>query len=371
MESIVLAKLYSITKLNKIKEWEISVIPGNAESIIRAISGFVDGKKTTYDTTITKGKNVGKANETNHYTQALHEAKSKWNKKMDQGYSEDSNPLPAKNTGKQTEILPMLALDYTKRAHDIVFPCFGQPKLDGVRAITYGGSIYSRKGKEFTILDAITAELKEHRKLHLDGELFSKDLTFQEISGLVRKQKISTTDLAKLDKIKFVVYDLVSNDDYSVRLETLKKLFKENKFKYISLHTTEIVKTPEEVEYFHDKFVSNGDEGLILRNFLGPYEQKNRSKNLQKFKKFMDAEFEVSGFTEGEGIEKGLVLWICKVPGTESTFTVRPKGTHTERKKLYKNAAKYIGKELTVQFFEMTDDGIPRFPVGISFRDYE
>lgn len=128
---------------------------------------------------------------------------------MDQGYSENSNPLPAKNTGKQTEILPMLALDYTKRAHDITFPCFGQPKLDGVRAITYGCSIYSRKGKEFTILDAITQELKEHRKLHLDGELFSKDLTFQEISGLVRKQKISTEELSKLAKIKFIVYDLV------------------------------------------------------------------------------------------------------------------------------------------------------------------
>jgi hypothetical protein len=31
----------------------------------------------------------------------------------------------------------------------------------------------------------------------------------------------------------------------------------------------------------------------------------------------------------------------------------------------------YIGKDLTVQFFELTDDGVPRFPVGIAVRDYE
>ena len=36
-----------------------------------------------------------------------------------------------------------------------------------------------------------------------------------------------------------------------------------------------------------------------------------------------------------------------------------------------KNVTKYYGKLLTVKFQELTSDGIPRFPVGISFRDYE
>jgi Flp pilus assembly protein CpaB len=40
-------------------------------------------------------------------------------------------------------------------------------------------------------------------------------------------------------------------------------------------------------------------------------------------------------------------------------------------KDVTKHPAKYIGKELTVRFQELSDDGIPRFPVGISFRDYE
>lgn len=35
------------------------------------------------------------------------------------------------------------------------------------------------------------------------------------------------------------------------------------------------------------------------------------------------------------------------------------------------NKSKYIGKNLTVQFQNLTDAGIPRFPVGLEIRDYE
>jgi hypothetical protein len=35
------------------------------------------------------------------------------------------------------------------------------------------------------------------------------------------------------------------------------------------------------------------------------------------------------------------------------------------------DAPNLIGKSLTVRYFEMTDDNIPRFPVGVSIRDYE
>ena len=31
----------------------------------------------------------------------------------------------------------------------------------------------------------------------------------------------------------------------------------------------------------------------------------------------------------------------------------------------------YIGKEATIRFFQLTPDGIPRFPFAVGFRDYE
>ena len=77
-----------------------------------------------------------------------------------------------------------------------------------------------------------------------------------------------------------------------------------------------------------------------------------------------------SRFTEGEGLDKGLVIWICKTKEGR-TFNVRPRGTHAERAEFFKNGQTYVGKMLTVRFQELTGDGIPRFPVGIAFRDYE
>ena len=52
-------------------------------------------------------------------------------------------------------------------------------------------------------------------------------------------------------------------------------------------------------------------------------------------------------------------------------FTVRPEGSYEHRKKLNRNATKYIGKKLTMKFQAYTKGGVPRFPVGISIRDYE
>ena len=46
-------------------------------------------------------------------------------------------------------------------------------------------------------------------------------------------------------------------------------------------------------------------------------------------------------------------------------------GTRAEKKKLFQNAQDYIGEMLTVKFQDYTVAGIPRFPVGVTFRDYE
>ena len=39
-----------------------------------------------------------------------------------------------------------------------------------------------------------------------------------------------------------------------------------------------------------------------------------------------------------------------------------------ERQKTYQEADEHVGKMLKVKFFELTDDGIPRFPVGLGVR---
>jgi DNA ligase-1 len=60
-------------------------------------------------------------------------------------------------------------------------------------------------------------------------------------------------------------------------------------------------------------------------------------------------------------------VWICETEKGDD-FKVVPQGTMEERQEAYQNAAVYIGDMLKVKYFELTDDGIPRFPVGLGIR---
>lgn len=364
--------LYSYNQNGKKQFWSISVQKNSKDSDIIINYGVENGKVRTIKVTIFSGKNIGKANEKSHYEQALSEAQSKWNKKRDLGYYTESE-LNKKNKQVST-ILPMLAVKFIERSKDINFPCYVQPKVDGIRAIynPINKKFQSRTGKLFPHLDHLINELNNiDENLILDGELYSYNLSFQEISGIIQKEKLNDDTVEKLKNIIFIVYDTVLLDkDFSDRYLLLTEFFKNNEFKYLQILKTEICKSIEDIPLFLEKYEKEGYEGLIIRNFKGKYKLKHRSKDLQKLKTFEDDEFEIVSFTEGTGIEKGLVIWICKTKENK-IFNVRPKGTHEEREKLFKNGNKYIGKMLTVRFFGYTNDSIPRFPVGIGLRNYE
>jgi hypothetical protein len=68
----------------------------------------------------------------------------------------------------------------------------------------------------------------------------------------------------------------------------------------------------------------------------------------------------------------GKVVWVCRnniIALSDNTFECSMKVSMEEREEMFKNRAAYLGKKLTVRFFDRTDEGTPRFPVGIVFRD--
>ena len=106
-------------------------------------------------------------------------------------------------------------------------------------------------------------------------------------------------------------------------------------------------------------------------NGKGISDINNEYKLLEKLKKFIDEEFEIIDYTTpDQGKEVGCVIWICRTKEGKQ-FSVRPSGNYQERKKLYREAKKYIGKMLTVRYQELTNGHVPRFPVGVTIRDYE
>lgn len=362
--------LFKKDALNRVKKWEISGKMTNNQFIITTSTGIVNMKMTIYEKVVSCGKNIGRSNETSIEEQGKVVMNSMVNKKRDEGYNEKI---------KETENpLPMLALEFSKRKHDISYPAYIQPKLDGVRALynPLEKYLYSRKGKIFPNLDFITDELSfQEVDIVLDGELYSDDLSFQDITGIVKKEKLTNQDIKKLHKIKFVVFDCISPKmDFHQRKEFLEKYLKN--LKYTSFLDTKLISSEAEIYENHLNFVNRGYEGLMIRNLKGEYAINKRSKNLQKFKMFQTEEFEIIDGISGTGTEKDCVIWVCKGQKGE-LFNVRPIGSFEERKKMLKNKAKYIGKLLTVKFQEYTTNkdgsltGIPRFPIGLIVRDYE
>jgi ATP-dependent DNA ligase len=373
--------LYKKNSNDKIQLWKIFVIEESEVYTIRIERGQVNGKIVEEKSScITEGKNLGRANETTARYQALLEAESKYTKKLDEGYTTDPNQAET-----DVIVLPMLAQKFQDMEHVVKYPCFTQVKLDGCRCIstvTEDVQLISRQGKPFFFMDHIREEIKEfvtilgtklEDKFYLDGELYSHDLTFQEIVGLVKKSK--TYDAEKNLQVKYFIYDCFALTNlsmmYEARYEFLQKVFKQSNFKHLFLVQTDVAKNREEVFVNHARYVADGWEGAIIRNKTLKYELDKRSKELLKLKSFLDEEFMIVGVEQATGMDEGTAIFVCKNNQDDRTFNCRPKGTREQRKEWYENRDKLIGKMLTVEFFERTDDCLPRFPVGKSLRDYE
>jgi ATP-dependent DNA ligase len=205
--------------------------------------------------------------------------------------------------------------------------------------------------------------------------LYSDTLDFQKVVGLVRRESISPQDLDDMQEVSYRIYDMFSKD------ESITSMPFAGRYKRVTDRINAIgsplaivesytVENADDVREYHDKFVNQGYEGVMVRNPRKPYEMDKRSSGLMKFKDFKDDEYKIVGYTEATGNDAGTVIWTCVAPNG-LTFNVRPKGTREERTEAFNNADSYIGKMLTVRYFELTNDGVPRFPVGIAIRDYE
>jgi DNA ligase-1 len=379
--------LYKINSNNKISEWEIKIIKKGAIYAIITTHGEKDGKKVTHE----KDVEEGKAKKT-ILEQASQEALRKWKNKTEKELYSQTLPDLTEKSKETTTVRPMLAQTFSfdvyeskSRAFKISFPSYVQRKYDGIRCIAYmrDGNIIleSRKGIPFQNFTNLKNELKELFKylpytFYFDGELYTDKLDFEVVSGLIRlhEDKVNSEDLKLIDKIEYHVYDFVDtnrlNLPFSERYTILNDFLKEHikKISKVKPVETFIVNKLSDIKKYHDEFIKNGYEGIMIRDKDGIYEVNKRSKYLQKFKEFIEEEFKIVGFHEGSGDEKGAVIWDCITKG-KKTFAVRPKGTFETRKKLYEDGDKYIGKLLTVIFQEYSSDEVPRFPVGKAIRD--
>lgn len=352
----------------KIMVWE-----GEVEgSIVKKRHYYLDSELPSYTTKNSIDKNVGRSNFVPSHTQALNDLEREKKKKIDQGYTESLDE------SKIIEyVKPMLfsesSLDIVK---DLTNQLVVQPKLDGIRCIAFIKEnnevrLQTRNGKEIPFLNHIREEIKEYlpKNRVYDGELFNPKLGFQT---LVRMANVSLKiPNNEESKVEYHIFDIV---DYEmVQAERLLHL------QFINLSIAKSIKVVEShiitdrnsiVNIYHD-FLNEGFEGIIIRSLSSLYVSKRSTRNYKIKPKNM-SEAIIVGYNEGEGIEKGLVIWNLKLKNIDSPiFSSRPIGIHEERRQQFIDGQKYVGKECIVKHQGLTNNSIPRFPIVTVIRDYE
>jgi len=371
-------KLYHKDKNNRLWEWNVR----SERNEVITEHGMVDGKKQE-QRYVAQPTNVGKANERTPEQQADFEAEAKWKFQLERKYSlspEDAEDLV---------FLPMLAHKFEAKKKHLFkdktmtkfLGCDMQPKLDGVRcmALKEDGKVVllSRQGKEWKFVPHINDQLEWLPDGDcLDGELYIHDeeMSFQVITSWCKGK--DKKPHPESHRIEYHVYDypMVANDpNWAIWKNRGKKLAEIPESQNVKIVPTFACEKFEDIAKFHAQFVEEGYEGGIIRLRDGEYSFGQRSDALLKVKSFCDDEYIVVGWTTGkEGSREGnCVIWVCKDNNSDATFQVRPQGTHSDREELTKIADQFVGQRLKVKYFELTDDGIPRFPVGQGFRAEE
>jgi len=354
--------LYHCSKDGSIVQWTI----WTEGAQIHTKHGQVNGAMTPSMTTA-KGKNIGRSNETSPEEQAVKQAEAKYKKRLEGKYS------LTQEAAKAPVFLPMLAHPFDKvKPEKITYPVDMQPKLNGVRCLaSWDGDrirLMSRGGKEYNIphLKADIAGFLDKDRV-LDGEIYLHGISFQAVTRLVKKYRegIDGTDCLQL-----WVYDTFEKDHINIswvkRRGQLTKL-KIGQCKSVIKVACQVVNTKVEVMIAQARYVQEGYEGGIVRLRDGTYELGHRSRGLLKVKSFKDQEYLIVGYENGIGRFEDCVIWKCRTPEGKE-FKVVPKGTLADKRFWYQEADSHVGEMLTVKYFELTEDGIPQFPVGLGLR---
>lgn len=357
----ILPTLYGADKNKGYKSWKV-VAEGGAVTVT---FGKLNGKQQS-KTTVCKGKNIGRTNETTDEQQAVSEAQSKWNKQKDKYYRETLEEVDALSTEGV-----MLAQDYSKKPHLLEDTFYASRKYDGVRckSVFKDGEVvlHSRGSKTYPVpTHLVTPLIQLHTESgfkQLDGEMYIHGEKLQKIQSAVKKpNEIS-------HKITYEVFDVpLDNTPWEARLDYL------NNLKPITAGMSHInivdntLSTKEDLPALINLYIKEGFEGVMMRNASkGFYAfQNKRSNDLLKYKLMNDSECKVVSCVEDKNKQgKFTVEW--NNGDDIVTFDLSMNGSQDENS--YTLLKDKIGSWVTFKYQDLTEAGVPTFARGLYFRD--
>lgn len=370
--------------------------------IIKRSYGQLNGKATF-------GPNVnipfGKAKRTTK-EQLILQFNSEVKKQIDKGYKEVEKH-PNEYTEEELQAIygdvkvregatvkPMLAKQEKDIKNRKIFDneWYISRKINGVRCLIYfDGKRIRTSSRGATNYDIAIIHIIQHPILEeffknhptaiLDGEIYKAGLSLNKISGICRTQ--ATVNDGK--DLQFYWYDIVDLEQpFSERWKTMNEWKKElqlpdfDPYKCFSdsdLHIQflpqESIKGFDKMKKLHDKWVSEGWEGAVIRNPNSTYKPGSRGNDWIKIKVYQDAEYPIVGISEGLRDED--MCFILETPNGQK-FNCKPMGDREQKQWYREHIDELIGKNLTIKYFEMSGvegSEVPQQPVGICIRDYE
>lgn len=289
------------------------------------------------------------------------------------------------------EVALAMNLDKVKGINPIDGTYYISRKLDGCRCICYVSKVFSdtwvefksRQNKTITTLDNLVEPIKEFTKNFgpgeyvLDGEVcLMDDFGNEDFQGLMKE--VTRKDHT-IEKPRYNVFDVLTRSEFdgetespnfADRLNMMRDLLTPNK--NVVLLEQELVTSQEVLDKWTNKAQELGWEGCMLRKDA-PY-KRGRSKDLIKIKKFQDAEYIVEGIIEGTatynegGAKEYPVVAALVITHKGNQVKVGSGLSKEQRIGWLQNPNEIIGKTVTVQYFEETQDSKTneyslRFPV--------
>lgn len=382
------------------EEWHSDCEP--AGYIIQRSYGQVRGK-TTLSPQIIVDRTKQKRNWQEQYTLQFNSEVKKY---LDKGYKEiDKHPNEYTDdellsifgdvkTNQYGVIKPQLAKQADKVTNPKIFnkEWLISRKLDGVKALFYwdgkvihtasrGGEHYDYSTVHLRTNPSLVAFFKENPTVILDGELFVRGKTLQQISGAARMEK----NAYDCDWLQYWIYDCYDSSNIDMPAKDrytdilINKLNRINGiFVYMGVDDDEIsdsirilhheyVTGWDNMKALHDKWVAEGFEGAVITDPSKPYKVGSRCNNLIKIKQYKSEDFKVIGYKLGlRGSED--MTFTCELEDGR-TFEAMPVGNREIKAEYVENfETKYKEHKAECTFFNYSDDGIPTQPKLRIFR---
>ena len=354
--------IYKIDSKGKTRVWYME----QNDDRYRTWDGTQGGKIKSSEWRVAIPTNVGRSNERDGVAQAAFEIEATYKTKLEKDYH---TSLDAAQSGGAHIFEAMLAEKYKDFQRG-----YAQPKLDGFRCIATKDGLKSRSGKPFVssphIMEALATLFDANPDLILDGELYNHELrdNFDEIQSLITVKSDKKLTAEHYEKtramVQYHVYDIPALKDncFEDRNGYLLELISNLNSDHIVMVPTRYVESEKQFDVLHGEWLEQGYEGSMWRNNT-PYENR-RTKNLLKRKDFVDEEFEVVAIEEGQGNWAGVAKRVtCRLPDGR-TFGAGIKGSRDRGRDLL-NETHHI---VTIKYFQLTPDGIPRFGVATKWH---